>query len=281
MAGGTGDMAGFRMRALSSAVLVAVLGSALFFGGYYLWALMIFASMVGFYEFLRAMRAPDLRSDMKPDILELLGYAGIAVIYLFLMPGDITDDIVLVFYTLVILLIALMIVYVLQYPRYPTSKMMQVFFGVIYVAVMLSFVYLTRQSEQGLKLVWMIFIASWICDTSAYLTGMAFGRHKLTPVLSPKKSVEGAIGGVAGSALVGLLYGVIIELGDSAWMPAVICGAGAVISQFGDLTASAIKRDHEIKDYGTLIPGHGGILDRFDSVIITAPIVYILAQVFV
>ncbi len=270
-------MAGFRTRALSAIVLVVVLGTALFFGGYYLWALMLAASLVGFYEFLRAMREPADRENMKPDILEALGYAGIAVIYGVLLIGRL----IWAFYVLVILLIALMIAYVLQFPKYPTSKMMQVFFGVIYVGVMLSFVYLTRMAEQGLKLVWLIFIASWICDTCAYLSGMLLGKHKLTPELSPKKSVEGAIGGVIGSALVGLLYGVIIDLGDAAWISAVISGIGAVISQFGDLTASAIKRNHDIKDYGKLIPGHGGILDRFDSVIITAPIVFILSEVFI
>ena len=269
-------MAGFKTRALSAVVLVAILGTALFFGGYYLWALMFFSSIVGFFEFLRAMREPEDRGSMKPDILEALGYTGIAAVYMVILFGWL----IWVFYVLILLLIALMIAYVLQFPRFPTSKMMQVFFGVIYVGVMLSFVYLTRMGDHGLKLVWLIFIASWICDTCAYLSGMALGRHKLTPVLSPKKSVEGAIGGVIGAALVGLIYGIIIELGAAAWVPAVICGVGAVISQFGDLTASAIKRHHDIKDYGTLIPGHGGILDRFDSVIITAPIVYILSQVF-
>ena len=134
--------------------------------------------------------------------------------------------------------------------------------------------------SQGLKLVWLIFIASWVCDTTAYLTGMAIGRHKLTPELSPKKSIEGAIGGVIGSGLVGFLYGLMMSPDAGALIYALISAMGAVISQFGDLTASAIKRNHDIKDYGTLIPGHGGILDRFDSVIITAPIVYILSQIF-
>lgn len=274
-------MAGFKTRALSAVVLVAILGSALFFGGYYLWALMLFSSLVGYFEFVRAMRDPACRENMRPDVLEWLGYAGIAAMYIIMIIAKPERDLVFVFYALVLLLIALMIVYVLQFPKFPTSKMMQVFFGVIYVGIMLSFVYLTRMEEQGLKLVWLIFIASWICDTCAYLSGMLLGRHKLTPELSPKKSVEGAIGGVIGAAIVGFLYGLLIQLNEAAWVPALICSIGAVISQFGDLTASAIKRNHDIKDYGKLIPGHGGILDRFDSVIITAPIVYILAQVFI
>ncbi len=273
-------MAGFKIRALSAVVLVAVLGTALFFGGYYLWALMLCASLVGFFEFARAMREPESRSNMKPDVLEILGFAGILILYVIIPAAGSERCLSFMFYSLILLLIALMIVYVLQFPRFPTSKMMQIYFGVIYVGVMLTFVYLTRMEPEGMKLVWLIFIASWICDTCAYLTGMLIGKHKLTPKLSPQKSVEGAVGGVIGSALVGLLYGILINLNEAAWVPAVICGVGAVISQFGDLTASAIKRNHDIKDYGNLIPGHGGILDRFDSVIITAPIVYILSQVF-
>jgi phosphatidate cytidylyltransferase len=270
-------MAGFRTRAISAVVLVAALGSALFFGGYYLWGLMLFASETGFFEYARAMRDPADRASMKPDILEILGYAGIAALYIVMLMRDSDAHIM---YTLILLLVALMIVYVMQFPRYPTSKMMQMYFGVVYVGLMLSFVYLTRMEEQGLKLVWLIFISSWICDTAAYLTGMAIGRHKLAPELSPKKSVEGAIGGVVGSALVGFLYGLLITPDAGALVFALISAIGAVISQFGDLTASAIKRNHDIKDYGTLIPGHGGIIDRFDSVIVTAPIIYILSRIF-
>ena len=143
------------------------------------------------------------------------------------------------------------------------------FFSIVYAGVMLSFIYQTRMMEGGAFLVWLIFLCSWGCDTCAYCVGMLIGKHKMAPVLSPKKSVEGAVGGVVGAVLLGAVYGAavkgeILEYG-------VICGAGALISMVGDLAASAIKRNHDIKDYGTLIPGHGGIMDRFDSVIFTAP----------
>ena len=108
---------------------------------------------------------------------------------------------------------------------------------------------------------------------------MLIGKHKMAPVLSPKKSVEGAVGGVAGAALLGVIYaaatqGPILEY-------AVICAVGALISMVGDLAASAIKRNQGIKDYGKLIPGHGGILDRFDSVIFTAPVIYFLSVIMI
>ena len=103
----------------------------------------------------------------------------------------------------------------------------------------------------------------------------------MAPKLSPKKSVEGGIGGVAGAALIAVLYGLAINHWGNADVNvlsfAVIGAAGGMISQVGDLGASAIKRNYGIKDYGKLIPGHGGILDRFDSVIFTAPIIYYLA----
>ena len=104
----------------------------------------------------------------------------------------------------------------------------------------------------------------------------------MAPVLSPKKSIEGAVGGVVGAALLGALYAWAVSgyNPNSAHTPliyAIICAVGALVSMVGDLAASAIKRQQHIKDYGTLIPGHGGILDRFDSVIFTAPIIYVLA----
>ena len=164
------------------------------------------------------------------------------------------------------------------------DQVMTVFFCAFYPGVLFPFIYLTRELSWGKYLVWLIFISSWICDTCAYLTGMAIGKHKLAPVLSPKKSIEGAIGGVVGSALVGALFAwlfLIPETGSDAmiWVVALISAAGAVISQVGDLSASAIKRNHDIKDYGKIIPGHGGIMDRFDSVLFTAPVIYFLSVI--
>ena len=159
---------------------------------------------------------------------------------------------------------------------------MAAFFGIFYVSIMLSFIYQTRMIENGAYIVWLIFLCSWGCDTCAYCVGVLLGKHKMAPILSPKKSVEGAIGGVCGAFLLTLLYSFIFraQMGVSLkemLILGLISAVGGLISMVGDLAASAIKRNYEIKDYGTLIPGHGGILDRFDSVIITAPIIYYLA----
>ena len=153
--------------------------------------------------------------------------------------------------------------------------------GVFYVAVMLSYIYQIRIEVGGVFKVWLVFICAWGCDTCAYCVGMLIGKHKLAPILSPKKSIEGGIGGILGAALIGVLYGLAINYWGNAAADileyAIIGAVGGAISQIGDLAASAIKRYHNIKDYGKLIPGHGGILDRFDSVIFTAPIIFYLS----
>ena len=126
---------------------------------------------------------------------------------------------------------------------------------------------------------WFVLLCSWGSDTCAYAVGVLIGRHKMTPKLSPKKSVEGAIGGIVGAALLCMLYTQLVinvyTYETFSLVQAALLGAvGAIVSMVGDLAASAIKRDHDIKDYGKLIPGHGGIMDRFDSVIVTAPIIF-------
>ena len=151
--------------------------------------------------------------------------------------------------------------------------------GFCYAGIMMSYIYQTRTLPDGKYLVWLIFLASWGSDTCAYCTGMLIGRHKMTPILSPKKTIEGAAGGVLGAAFLGFLYASVFRKGfvlisNPGIACAISCAVGALISMIGDLTASGIKRDYQVKDYGHLIPGHGGILDRFDSVLFTAPAVY-------
>jgi phosphatidate cytidylyltransferase len=175
---------------------------------------------------------------------------------------------------IVAVFLMILVVYVFTFPAYSAEDVIAAFFGFVYLAVNLGFVYTTRMLPTGKILVWLIFLSSWGADTCAYCVGRLIGRHKMAPVLSPKKSVEGAVGGFIGAGLLGLLYATILKQPQIPYT--IICAAGALISMVGDLAASAVKRDKGIKDYGFLIPGHGGILDRFDSMIFTAPVIYYL-----
>lgn len=267
----------FGKRLMSSVVLVVLALFLLLTGGGILALGMLILSLIAFRELTKACRVID--AGQKNNALEGVGYGGIILYYLVVYG---IKDPVYWMGMLAVIFLGLMFVYVFSFPKFRAEQVMTTFFCAFYAPVLFTFIFLTRNLPNGIYMVWMIFISSWICDTCAYLSGMAIGKHKLAPVLSPKKSIEGAVGGVVGAGLVGALFGwLVLErvFADQniTWIAAVICAAGAVISQVGDLAASGIKRNHNIKDYGKLIPGHGGIMDRFDSVLFTAPIIYYLA----
>ena len=267
----------FKTRLISGIVLVLIALLTIITGGWVLWGTLLALSLIGVFELYRAV-------GLWKKENRSLTYTGLAgVVFYYLLLGFKADA-----YTmtgLILVLVVIMAVYVFSYPKYHAEQIMAAFFGIIYVAVMLSYVYQTRNVQDGVFLVWLIFLCSWGCDTCAYCVGMLIGKHKMSPKLSPKKSVEGAIGGVAGAAILGAVYaaamgGHLEGSGNKVLIYALICAVGALISMVGDLAASAIKRNHDIKDYGKLIPGHGGVLDRFDSVIFTAPVISFLALLF-
>ena len=259
----------FVTRLISGVVLVAIALVTIGLGNWVLFATLLLVSLIGARELYQAMKV----SKKGFSLLELGGYAGIILYYLGMVFLEEKFHLAAILAGLLIL----MFIYVFRYPEYHAHQVMAAFFGIVYVGVMLSCVYQARMLPGGHFHVWLIFLCSWGCDTCAYCAGMLFGKHKMAPVLSPKKSVEGAVGGVAGAVLLGVIFAAVTK-GPAAEY-AAICGAGALISMVGDLAASAVKRNMEIKDYGKLIPGHGGILDRFDSVIFTAPVIYYLALV--
>ena len=255
----------FKTRLLSGIVLV-ILALFLIISGH---EILLFATLaiscIGMFELYRVFK-------MEKTVLAGVGYLA-AIVYYCNLQWKFLPDLMILFMAFLILL---MFVFVFAYPKFHADQVMAAFFGFFYVAVMLSYVYQIRTLERGLYLAFLVFLCSWGCDTCAYCVGMLIGKHKMAPVLSPKKSIEGAVGGVVGAALLGVIYAVATH--GAMLEYAVICGVGALISMVGDLAASAIKRNQGIKDYGKLIPGHGGILDRFDSVIFTAPVIYYLAK---
>ena len=261
----------FKTRLLSGIVLMALALVFLIAGGNLLLAITAFLSFRGMMEFMRMAK-------VHKTPLAVLGYGAVAALYVLLFTGNM-DKLVAV---IVIYLMTIMAVYVAAFPKYHVEQLFYPWFGFFYAGLLISYIYQVRELPGGAYSVWLIFIAAWGSDSFAYCAGMLFGKHKAFPVLSPKKTWEGCIGGVIGAAFVAVVYCIITNTlfhqDFSMIQFALVCACGAVISQIGDLAASAMKRNKEIKDYGKLIPGHGGVLDRFDSIIFVAPIVYYLLQ---
>ena len=156
------------------------------------------------------------------------------------------------------------------------------FFGMAYVIGCISFIALLRGLDNGRILVWYAIIAAWGTDTFAYIVGKRFGKHKLNSV-SPKKSVEGAIAGTIGATVIALIYTIVMNniynLGYSYIFVTLSIIGLSIIGQIGDFAASSIKRYVDVKDYSNLIPGHGGMLDRIDSLMFLTPFAYILFSI--
>ncbi len=264
----------FITRLISGILLILAALLTIIPGGAVLLVMCLFLSLTAMLELLRALGVQG--EKQMPGLSACIGYGGIVLYYAALYAGIRELQSAMI----VLTFLALLFSYVFRWPNGSLDKIIKVFFCMFYAGVLLSFIWQTRALPHGLYVVWLIFLSSWGSDTCAYCAGMLFGKHKMTPHLSPKKTIEGAVGGVAGAVILGVVYALLTPHAIPVWSYAVICGAGALLSMVGDLAASAIKRDAGIKDYGRLIPGHGGVMDRFDSVIVTAPVIYFLAALF-
>ena len=189
------------------------------------------------------------------------------------------------FLTIALFLFFGMLIYVLAYVMFKKNTVkvndMLTFYAMfVYIVGCFSSIVLVRYGSGGKYMYLLVFLGAWICDSFAYFVGKFFGKHKLIPEISPKKTVEGAIGGIAFTIVGFVIFGLIVNNGFDANISYFkLCILGlvlSIVSQIGDLIASAIKRQYEIKDYGNIFPGHGGILDRFDGVLLTAPTLFIV-----
>lgn len=182
------------------------------------------------------------------------------------------------------LYLLVMCVMVVMNPEFHIKDASLMIFFYIYICLSLACISFTNELPQGGYLVWLIFMGACVTDTFAYFSGMLFGKHKLCPRVSPKKTVEGSIGGMAAAVIVILIYGAVLnylQLTDVSLLSfGILALSASVIAQIGDLTASVIKRENHKKDFGNIMPGHGGVLDRFDSIILVAPLVYWFCRIF-
>ena len=246
------------------AVMIAPFIIFVFLGGVYLKAFTFVLSVMALYEFYNAV------AEKKFKTINIVGYI-LLLIYYFC-----NNDFNTMMYVLILTTLILLIVPVINL-KYTFIDVSLTLLGFIYSGILFSFVYLVNTKSNGEFLVWLIFIGSWLCDTAAFYSGKFFGKHKLCPEVSPKKTIEGSIGGMIGAMIFSGIYGIIISKYTNivpVYHYFLIGGLCGIVGQLGDLVASSIKRYVGIKDYSNLIPGHGGILDRFDSVIFSSVAIF-------
>ena len=262
----------FWRRTITGITLAAVLVLAFVLGYTVMLVVIGCLSLIGLWEFYKA-------KNLLWEPFAVIGF--IADIFYYCVIRFFAEEYTTLYmvFLFAITLAAMICTYVLKYPKYELNQLFSAYFGIFYIGVMLSFLYLTRVHAWGAYLVWLAIIASWGSDTCAYLGGMLIGKHQAFPRLSPKKTIEGCICGVIGAGIIAFIYAYIVsdyilDIEHEMIIFPVVCMLGAAIGMGGDLFASAIKRSCGIKDYSNLLPGHGGVLDRFDSVILVAPIIY-------
>ncbi len=231
----------------------------------------VIISCIGLWEFYSAVK----KKGAKP--IELLGYISVLLL---VGIGKIPNDI-LIMITLLIIPLALFLTFcvsILTSLKYNIEDIAITLFGIIYVTYLFSFLVHTRAMNNGEYFIWFIFGGAWLTDTFAYLVGIAIGKHKFSKI-SPKKSIEGCIGGLLGCVLFYIGYAHllnvnIVNMNINYVFIGILGFCVSIVAQIGDFAASSIKRYCEIKDYSEIMPGHGGILDRFDSILMISPLVY-------
>lgn len=230
-------------------------------------------SCMGLHEYYKAVGLADY-----PDVC-ILGY--IAAFVLSVGSGFTTGLSLTLVYVYVVILFIFML---LSAKSVGVIHIGMLLLGLVYIPYFLSHITYIRALDFGNFYIWLVFIGAFLTDTCAYFIGCKFGKHKLCPKISPKKSVEGAIAGVVGGGLAFVVYGLIVNtffsqlLGGGHMHIGKLFALGiiaAVMSEIGDLVASSIKRQFNIKDFGAILPGHGGILDRCDSIILVAPTIFL------
>jgi phosphatidate cytidylyltransferase len=254
-----------RYRLLVAAIGLPIGLACIILGGYFLLGLVLVLTVLGLHEYYTLLR------PYRPNLL--VGFvAGIGTVLGAFYWG--LDG-------LLVGLVALMILTFFwslggELGAHLVGRMALTGFGVIWVAIGFSYVLLIRALEHGTALTILLLACTIVNDTFAYFIGRAFGRHRMAPRISPNKSVEGAIGGIIGSvvaAIVVKIYNPWLGWGESVLFGLVI----GFVGQWGDLFESAVKRDFRVKDSGKILPGHGGILDRFDAVLFAGFVTYWLA----
>lgn len=255
-----------KIRVISGIIGLLILFIVVFAGGHILNISTLLISLIGLYEFDKAIKNIN---GFKTIIFVNYLFA-IGLFTLIILSRKDLFTILIFIYTITLLCILVFD------DKIKINDVAMTVLGALYIPFFISHIALLGDSIY----IWIVFITAWGTDTFAYFVGVNFGKRRLCPNLSPNKSIEGSIGGILGSLILTLLFSYYFKLDNTLNMSilSIIC---SIMAQVGDLTASRIKRLANIKDYGKIMPGHGGILDRFDSILFTGPIVYYYIVYFV
>ncbi len=248
-------------RIVSAIIGLPFLLTIVIAGGTPLFIAFLVISLIGLWEFYNACKH-------KFAPIKSVGYMGAIAILMLVrfMPRFVYIS--MLFFVLTVILNSVK----LAGKKYNFVDISITLYSLVYIPFLLGHILLIDKQPNNI-VIWLVFITAWGTDTFAYFSGYIFGKRKLCPSISPKKTVEGATGGILGSMIISLVFGYFL-LKDHLFIVASIGIIGSVAAQIGDLSASLVKRYVDIKDFGNIMPGHGGVLDRFDSVLFTAPVVY-------
>lgn len=255
-----------KVRIISGLIGLIILFTVVLVGGQLLNFSVLIISLIGLFEFDKTVRKiNESKTILIINYLFAVGLFGLII-------SNNNDYFSVLLFIYVISLLCILVFN----EKARISDIALTFFGALYVPFFISHIALLG----GSIYIWIIFITAWGTDTFAYFIGVNFGKRKLCPNLSPKKSVEGFFGGIMGSLVLNLAFSYYFKLDNLLGITilSIVC---SIMAQIGDLTASRIKRLANVKDYGNIMPGHGGILDRFDSILFTGPIVYYYITLFV
>lgn len=262
-------------RIISGIVLAMIAFPCIALGGLFSLCFITLLGVGAYYELVRALGFLDKQKDKA-----VLSYIGIFLSVVMYMLVYFIDYRYAIIGTIMVNMIAVLTIYVLKFNKYSINDVALLMFSFLYTSVVGALMMVLRlYMKEGQYLVWLAIIPAICCDIFAYFVGVLIGKHHFSKV-SPKKTIEGCVGGIVGAALGTGVYGYILSSHINASegfvvacvVMGIVCG---FISMIGDLAASAIKREVGIKDYGKIIPGHGGFLDRLDSILFITPIVYL------
>ncbi|SDN29117.1 phosphatidate cytidylyltransferase [Alkalicoccus daliensis] len=258
-----------KQRIITGVVAGAGFLGLIFLGGIPFALLVVALALIGMWELLKMKRISPL---------SLRGSIGFIFVLLLVLPQNWLDTALWQIDRLelfLLLIVAMLSLTVLTKNKFTFDEAGFTILASVYVGFGFHYFIYGRFLDNGLELIFFILLLVWSTDSGAYFAGRSFGKHKLWPEISPKKTIEGSLGGIALAFIIGLIYTAVVPVFNSTLMIVLCILVVSVAGQVGDLVESAFKRHYEVKDSGHVLPGHGGILDRFDSLIFVMPILYL------